>query len=224
MILLVGILCVKLSFVAPKCLLSPLDTIILLYEYINNFMLLQVCESLYPGAPNHCRQQIVYIPQPQPRCMYQDDWPYVRCGLRRSPSCAGCYSHYVNKDAKDYLSCPLQCFDEFPPNGPFFRQGPIYQPQYGFGTYNRDPYDPMMGGLLFGNQAPGIFYHPLTSSTPVSDSPTMNSSVIHAETNPGLPTQLSLMPSDTYSLNFRKRRRDFSENSLKINAEKALKS
>nr|CAH7718856.1 unnamed protein product [Callosobruchus chinensis] len=184
----------------------------------------QVCESLYPGAPNHCRQQIVYIPQPQPRCSYQDDWPYVRCGLRRSPSCAGCYSHYVNKDAKDYLSCPLQCFDEFPPNGPFFRQGPIYQPQYGFGTYNRDHYDPMMGGLLFGNQAPGIFYHPITSPTPSSSSPSMNSSIVHAETNFRLGTQLPIIPSDSYSLNFRKRRTDFSGNSLKIDTEKAPKS
>nr|CAI5824436.1 unnamed protein product [Callosobruchus analis] len=184
----------------------------------------QVCESLYPGAPNQCRQQIVYIPQPQPRCTYQDDWPYVRCGLRRSPSCAGCYSHYVNKDAKDYLSCPLQCFDEFPPNGPYFRQGPIYQPQYGFGTYNRDQYDPMMGGLLFGNPAPRILYHPISGSNPLSNSPTVNSSVVHAETNSGLPSQVPFIPNDPYGPNFRKRRTDFSENSLKINAEKAIKS
>ncbi|CAH1966790.1 unnamed protein product [Acanthoscelides obtectus] len=186
----------------------------------------QVCESLYPGAPNNCRQQIVYIPQPQPRCSYQDDWPYVRCGLRRSPSCAGCYSHYVNKDAKDYLSCPLQCFDEFPQNAPFYRQGPFYQPQYGYESYNRNPYNPLMGGLLSPNSPPGMFYHPITGSSPLSNSPTINASIVSSNSNVGLPTatQMPFSHSDSYIPYLRKRRTDVSENSVDSNTDKGLKS
>lgn len=107
----------------------------------------QVCESYYPGAPMNCRQQIYYIPQPTPRCVYQSVWPYVSCGIQRSyVGCEGCYNHYVNQHSNNYLQCSSQCYDEGYQVGPMYRQGPYYRPMYGHAPCNgcqgySDPYN-----------------------------------------------------------------------------------
>ncbi|KAJ8936544.1 hypothetical protein NQ314_012284 [Rhamnusium bicolor] len=90
----------------------------------------QVCQSIYPGAQPNCYQQIIYIPQPQPRCTYQSSWPYVACGIQKSASCSGCYNHYVNENSKAYTTCPTGCYDEGFGIGPYYRQGPVYRPTY----------------------------------------------------------------------------------------------
>lgn len=91
----------------------------------------QVCESYYPGAPVNCVQQIYYIPQPTPRCIYQSIWPYVSCGIQRSyVGCEGCYTHYVDQGSSNYLQCSPQCYDGGYQIGPIYRQGPVYRPTY----------------------------------------------------------------------------------------------
>lgn len=91
----------------------------------------QVCESYYPGAPVNCRQQIYYIPQPTPKCVYQSTWPYVSCGIQTSQvGCEGCYSHYVDQTSTNYLQCSSQCYDQGYQAGSFYRQGPVYKPMY----------------------------------------------------------------------------------------------
>ncbi|XP_018567104.1 uncharacterized protein LOC108907792 isoform X2 [Anoplophora glabripennis] len=90
----------------------------------------QICQTTYPGSAPSCRQSVMYIPQPQPRCTYQSTWPYVACGISRSVSCAGCYSHYVNSNAQNYLNCPSACYDDGFGIGPYYRQGPVYRQTY----------------------------------------------------------------------------------------------
>ncbi|XP_074039736.1 uncharacterized protein [Leptinotarsa decemlineata] len=90
----------------------------------------QICEVNYPGAPPNCRQQVIYIPQPQPKCVYQSVWPYVACGIQKSETCGGCYSHYVDQSSTAYATCPSQCYDQGYGLGPMYRQGPFYQMTY----------------------------------------------------------------------------------------------
>ncbi|KAG5899147.1 hypothetical protein JTB14_027340 [Gonioctena quinquepunctata] len=90
----------------------------------------KVCESICPGCPPNCRLQVIYIPQPQPKCVYQSVWPYVACGIQKSDTCNGCYSHYVDQFSTAYMSCPHQCYDQGYGIGPMYRQGPFYQPTY----------------------------------------------------------------------------------------------
>lgn len=91
----------------------------------------QVCESYYPGAPLNCKQQVYYIPQPTPRCVYQSAWPYVSCSIQRqNPGCEGCYGHYVDQSSSAYTQCSSQCYDEGYQVGPMYRQGPVYRPMY----------------------------------------------------------------------------------------------
>ncbi|EFA06767.1 uncharacterized protein LOC103313601 [Tribolium castaneum] len=75
-----------------------------------------------------CRQQIVYIPQPQPRCAYQPTWPYVTCGNSQSQSCEGCYDHYIKRE--DLTKCSNFCYDDGYGAGPYYRQGPFYRPGF----------------------------------------------------------------------------------------------
>ncbi|KAJ8924089.1 hypothetical protein NQ315_006870 [Exocentrus adspersus] len=118
----------------------------------------QICQTTFPGSAPSCRQQVIYIPQPQPRCTYQSVWPYVSCGVPKSQSCAGCYSHYVNQNSQDYIRCPSACYDDGFGVGPYYRQGPFYRPTYthlpcipcyGFGGY------PGLGGYDQGYGAGG---------------------------------------------------------------------
>ncbi|CAG9861556.1 unnamed protein product [Phyllotreta striolata] len=90
----------------------------------------QLCESYYPGAPPKCTRQVIYIPQPQPKCSYQSVWPYVSCGIQKEQTCQGCYSHYVNPGSTNYLGCPSQCYDDGFGMGSMYRQGPVYRPWY----------------------------------------------------------------------------------------------
>lgn len=90
----------------------------------------QICETNVPGGASNCRQSVIYVPQPQPRCTYQSVWPYVACGIPKPPSCAGCYSHYVDSNSQNYRSCPYGCYDEGFGIGPYYRQGPFYRPTY----------------------------------------------------------------------------------------------
>lgn len=91
----------------------------------------QVCESYYPGAPVNCKQQVYYIPQPTPRCVYQSAWPYVSCSIQRqNVGCDGCYSHYVDQSSSNYIQCPSQCYDQGYQVGSMYRQGPVYRPMY----------------------------------------------------------------------------------------------
>ncbi|RZB73495.1 hypothetical protein BDFB_011999 [Asbolus verrucosus] len=75
-----------------------------------------------------CHQQIIYVPQPQPRCAYQPSWPYVTCGNRELQSCEGCYSHYIKKE--DVTRCSNFCYDDGYGIGPYYRQAPFYRPGF----------------------------------------------------------------------------------------------
>lgn len=117
----------------------------------------QICSVNYPGAQPICSQQIMYIPQPQPKCTYQSFWPYVSCGIQKQEACYGCYSHYLNGDSNNYLNCPSQCYDDgFGAMGSFYRQGPVYRPWYSHAPCYEclgypNPYANSYGGLGYQN-------------------------------------------------------------------------
>ncbi|KAB0804538.1 hypothetical protein PPYR_01508 [Photinus pyralis] len=79
-------------------------------------------------AGETCRQQKVYIPQPQPTCSYQPIWPYVFCGNVQQQFCVGCYqqSNYQFPPP----GCPYSCYDDGYGQGPYYRQGPFYRPGF----------------------------------------------------------------------------------------------
>ncbi|KAI4468848.1 hypothetical protein MML48_2g00015863 [Holotrichia oblita] len=86
----------------------------------------QVCDQRDVGPPD-CHNQVIYIPQPQPRCAYKAEWPYVSCNIPTS-NCEGCYEHYVTNSQKP-TNCPSSCYDEGGYGvGPFIPQGPVYRP------------------------------------------------------------------------------------------------
>lgn len=70
---------------------------------------------------------ISYAPQPSPKCIYTDDWPYVNCGHRRRDPCDGCYDY-------DPYYPPAQdcygCYDEGFEYGQLYRRGPVMRPFY----------------------------------------------------------------------------------------------
>lgn len=76
-------------------------------------------------------QQDFYIPQPSPRCYYQQYWPYVSCGSYQQHSCEGCYDHYSSGGTPP-SSCSSGCYDEGYDLGWMYRQGPFFQRSYGF--------------------------------------------------------------------------------------------
>lgn len=141
----------------------------------------QICESMYPGAPNMCKQQVMYIPQPQPRCVYQAEWPYVRCGVQKSQACAGCYEHYVDSTSSAHLGCPYQCYDDGFSNGPLYRQGPVYRPMYSHMPYGMNQFQ--YGGMGMPNPVYGMygngmqpFYPTFNGGNFIQDQPIINAS------------------------------------------------
>lgn len=84
----------------------------------------EVCDS---EQQQPCHQQIVYVPQPQPKCAYHSTWPYVTCG-NSQVSCDGCYDHYIKRE--DLTKCSNYCYDDGYGAGPYYRQGPYYRPGY----------------------------------------------------------------------------------------------
>ncbi|XP_071053920.1 uncharacterized protein [Onthophagus taurus] len=80
----------------------------------------QVCEQASTGQQS-CHNQLIYIPQPQTRCAYQQAWPYVTCGIPQ-PNCEGCYgtsNEEVNQE------CPPSCFQDAFAGGRYFSPGPV---------------------------------------------------------------------------------------------------
>lgn len=74
-----------------------------------------------------CHQRMAYVPQPQPACVYVQQWPYVSCGGNyQQQSCHGCYDHY-GADENSYV--PDQqcqgCYDDGFQYGPLYRRGPV---------------------------------------------------------------------------------------------------
>lgn len=77
---------------------------------------------------SQCTNQMMHVPQPQPRCIYHPIWPYIACGISQQPFCGGCYHHYYNspfQQPPDY--CSPGCYDEGYGIGPYYRQGPFYR-------------------------------------------------------------------------------------------------
>lgn len=81
-----------------------------------------------PPPQQPCRNQVVYVPQPRPRCAYQPNWPYVSCGNSGYQTCDGCYNHYINK--ANFQRCSSFCYDDGFGQGPYYRQGPFYRQGY----------------------------------------------------------------------------------------------
>lgn len=76
-----------------------------------------------------CREQKVYIPQPQPMCSYQPTWPFVLCrGNIQQQFCGGCYQQSSHPFPPS--NCPYSCYDDGYGQGPYYRQGPFYRPGY----------------------------------------------------------------------------------------------
>lgn len=78
----------------------------------------QICDE-EPHGKESCHNQVVYIPQPQPRCWSTPSWPYINCGIQ-SANCEGCYT-------KENSHCSSACFDDGFGAGPMYRQGPFYR-------------------------------------------------------------------------------------------------
>lgn len=76
-----------------------------------------------------CSDQIMYIPQPQPRCIYHPIWPYVSCGMTQQPFCGGCYNHYNSYPFQPPpMHCSPACYDEgYGSVAPYYRHGPFYR-------------------------------------------------------------------------------------------------
>lgn len=85
------------------------------------------------GPPSTCAPSVAYIPQPTPRCVYQPQWPYVRCGIFENRNCKGCYDHYgygfENYHGNLAPSC-VGCYDDGYNLESLYRQGPYYRPGY----------------------------------------------------------------------------------------------
>lgn len=89
----------------------------------------EICENLNEAHQQpSCREEVIYIPQPRPRCYHQQKWPYVSCGMLEA-ECGGCYAHHSTKSAYSG-GCPNACFDDGYDAGPMYRQGPYYRPGY----------------------------------------------------------------------------------------------
>lgn len=85
------------------------------------------------GTEENCPSTISYVPQPDPKCTYQQTWPYVRCGGTKNPECEGCYDHYgygfQQYHGAEQPECS-GCFDDGFGAGSLYRQGPFYRPGY----------------------------------------------------------------------------------------------
>lgn len=91
----------------------------------------QKCE----GDQTSCPAAISYVPQPTPRCIYQQSWPYVACGYNDNQKCDGCYDHYGYGYQQYYQDDPNPpscngCYDDGFGVGSLYRQGPVYRPGY----------------------------------------------------------------------------------------------
>lgn len=79
-----------------------------------------------------CGVNVDYIPQPSPKCVYTDSWPYVNCGYRRRDACDGCYDHY-SSGYENYQASYSQCrgcYDDGFEYGQMYRRGPVLRPFY----------------------------------------------------------------------------------------------
>lgn len=79
----------------------------------------------------NCMNQMMYIPQPRPRCIHHPIWPYISCGMPQQPFCGGCYDHYNSPFQLPFSHCSSACYDEGFGLGPYYRQGPFYRRSFG---------------------------------------------------------------------------------------------
>lgn len=112
-----------------------------------------------------CERKTSYIPQPTPRCVYTQKWPYVSCGKELDSDCGGCYDHYGYEGAYGYgyesagdnkeNSC-VGCYDDAFDIGPLYRRGPVLRP-----FHSHEPpcmFTGMCGFGGFGRYGPGFGY------------------------------------------------------------------
>lgn len=119
-----------------------------------------------------CMNQMIYIPQPRPRCIYHPAWPYTSCGMPQLPSCEGCYHHYNLPFQPPMSHCSAGCYDEGYGIGPYYRQGPFYRR-----TFSHIPSCYQMGNCYGGYEMgyPSGFFQPWGFDFPqYYQTPTMN--------------------------------------------------
>nr|XP_022905923.1 uncharacterized protein LOC111417778 [Onthophagus taurus] len=92
----------------------------------------QICDENPSGPPN-CHNQIIYIPQPQPRCTYLDVWPYVSCNIQSMDNSYN-VGPFPQSLGQSYGSYP---YGQYPNQ---------FAPYQNFG-YNFNQYNPLSYGL-----------------------------------------------------------------------------
>lgn len=110
------------------------------------------CTSRTMHVRSHRSQSVGYIPQPSPRCIYSNQWPFVNCGHRRRDPCDGCYDHYGSYGLYEPPSSCHGCYDEGFEYGQMYRRGPVLRPHY----YHRPP--PFYETGYQGYQGYGSYY------------------------------------------------------------------
>lgn len=85
------------------------------------------------NSETKCTTSTSYVAEPNPKCHYRAQWPYVNCGVASSRrNCDGCYEHYSANSYYD-VQIPercMSCYDGGYDSGPRYRQGPFYRPNY----------------------------------------------------------------------------------------------
>lgn len=114
-------------------------------------------------ARPHRSQGVGYIPQPSPRCVYSNQWPFVNCGHRRRDPCDGCYDHYGGGFGYGFYEPPPSChgcYDEGFEYGQMYRRGPVLRPHYFHRapTYYETGYQPQYQGGYPPYQGYGNYY------------------------------------------------------------------
>lgn len=158
----------------------------------------EICDVNEEHRQPSCREEVIYIPQPRPRCFHQQKWPYVSCGMLEA-ECGGCYAHHSTNTA--YTGgCPGACFDDGYDIGPMYRQGPFYRPGYSavpscyqMGNCGGQSGYPISEGYQGSAGYPSSGYYPYGSpSYPVPESYDSNMQ------QGGYPIEGLQQPSETY--------------------------
>lgn len=103
-----------------------------------------------------CKPHVSYVPQPNPKCHYVAQWPYVACGGQQTQrNCDGCYDHYSSGNGQ--RSRPgqcLGCYDDGFDVAPRYRKAPFYRPSY----YHEPPC--YLTGTCYPGYGYGYGYYP----------------------------------------------------------------
>lgn len=121
-----------------------------------------------------CSTKMTYVAEPNSKCHYAHQWPYVSCGMQSQRRCEGCYEHYDHQQSYYYQPQVPQrcmaCYDGGFDSGPRYRQGPVYRPNY----YHEPPcyltgscYGQMGGGYGGYGYYPPPMYNPYPPQYPM---------------------------------------------------------